>query len=282
MYGFEIREQKYGMTPINLQSTLQGTKDLGDWIGTWNKRDWLIFIEVSSGLLAMIPSPASPFLLAISTTAGFVNAKAAWDEGHHYEAGLMFTFSLLGAATVYRILKFSKTYRQLGNQGSIKLMEKVVSGTASTVEKSTAKKLVEEIGPYADELSRETSKEIIRRTIKNLSKKGLKYLVKFFISILKIGKFVVREGVVIAGTFLSYDKIYQALNYKDEQAMKERRHDPLVKIYNLVMNNEEEIIKQMYEQFEEEILPKVLKNPEQTNKVLNIRMDDSVKFPKPK
>ena len=50
-----------------------------NWLKTWDKHDWLNFVEATSTILAMIPQPAapitSPILFGIGLTAGVANAK---------------------------------------------------------------------------------------------------------------------------------------------------------------------------------------------------------------
>ena len=153
-----------GFSPKNAVKTV-------DWMKSWDKHDWLSFIEVTTGILGMIPTPATPVLLSISTAAGVSNATGYWKEGHHFEAGLMLTFSLLSAGVLSGILKNSKLFMKLGVKGSTELIEDVASGTASRVEQEMAKQLVKEITPVADKLAKETSKEVVKRFITELPKK---------------------------------------------------------------------------------------------------------------
>lgn len=268
LYGNHIQEQSYGLPIIPLH-TNQELDKIGDWVETWDKKDWLTFIEVSTGILSMIPTPASPVLMSISTIAGFANAKVHWDEGYKYEAGLMFTFSLLGVGTLYKLLKNSKVFNKIGKEGIISLLKKVTSGSASKNEKKIVKELVKEITPVADDLAKETTKEIFKKFIAELPKKSLKFLVRLLLTMFRLGKFGVKEGIVILGTFFTYDKLYKALNYKNEKALSEREKNGLVKIYNFIWDNEEEVQKVLIEETKKYMAP-MIKNPDD---FLSIKVD---------
>lgn len=257
LYGQGINEQFFG--PIMTHHTMKGFGKIADWIETWDKKDWLTFIELTTGLLALIPTPATPVLFAISSAAGLANAKVHWDEGYKYEAGLMIAFSLLGAGALVSVLKNSKVFMKLGKEGSKKLIEKAISGTATNTEKKMLKQLVEEITPVADDLAKATIKETIRRFIIELPKKSTKFLIGLLATMYKIGKFGVKEGIVIAGTFLAYDKIYLALNHDNIEGLSNRDKNGLVKIYKLIKNNEQVVRQDSFEEFKK-AEPKIEKN----------------------
>lgn len=226
-----------GLTsPKNVAKTI-------DWAKTWNRHDWLTFVEITTGILGIIPTPATPVLLFISAAAGVSNATGYWKEGHHYEAGLMLAFSLLGTGALFKILKNSKIFMKLGAKKSTELIEKVASGTASRTEQEMAKQLVEEIAPVADELAKETLKEAVRKFISQLPKQSLIFIIKILRSMVKLGVFGIKTGIVIEGTFYTYDKIYTALNYKNEKFMSERERSESFKLLNILKEKEPEVKK---------------------------------------
>jgi len=243
-----------GFSPKNAVKTI-------DWMKTWNKHDWLSFIEVTSGILGMVPTPATPILMFISTAAAVSNATGYWKEGHHFEAGLILSFSLLSTGVLINLLKNSEIFMKLGAKGSTELIENVASGTASRAEQEMAKKLVKEITPVADKLAKETSKEIVKRFIAELPKKSLIELIKILRGISKLGIYGIKEGVVIAGTFITYDKMYRALNYKNEKNLSERDKNQLVNLYQLIFNNQDEIQQSMLREVKK-AQPKLFENPD--------------------
>lgn len=248
-----------GVLPFNPMHTYKNIKKIGDWVGTWDKKDWLTFVELTSGVLGAIPSPASPILLGISMGAGIANAKIYYDEGDVYGAGLYLTFTLLGAGALIKILRNSKTFMSLGQKRSLELIQKVNSGAATEAEKKTMKSLIEEIGPSTKELAKETSKEIVKRILTELPKKGLMYVLKLCIAMSKLGVFGIKEGIVISGTFLAYDKIYKALNYKNEKNLSVREKNELVQLYRFIVSNKEEITDLMVNEIEK-VEPAMMEN----------------------
>lgn len=238
-----MTEQIFLGGPSMGMSSPQRTSETFNWIKTWDANDWLNFVEATTGILGSIPSPASPFLLGISLGAGLVNAKLYYDGGDPYTAGLYLAFSIIPAASLIKQLKYSKTFMRLGKGGSMKILEKVKSGTATNLEKNMAKDLIEEIAPASNELGKEVVKQTISKILLELPKKSLISIVKLCSIMYKIGLFGLKAGVVMGGTFLSYDLIYKALNYKNQKNMSIREKNEMVKLYDFIMNNEEEIKK---------------------------------------
>jgi hypothetical protein len=212
-----------------------------NWIKTWDNRDWLNFVEMTTGILGSIPSPASPFLLGISIGAGIANAKLYYDGGDPYTAGLYLAFSVIPVASLIKQLKFSKTFMRLGKDGSVKLLEKIKSGTATASEQKMAKDLVREIGPVSNELGKEVVRQTISKILSELPKKSLSFVIKLCLMMYNLGVFGIRAGVTIGGTFLSYDLMYRALNYKNKKNMSLREKNEMAKVYNFIVNNEDEI-----------------------------------------
>jgi hypothetical protein len=234
-----------------------------DWVKTWDKHDWLNFVEITTALLAAIPQPASPvtspILLGVSTTAGLTNAALYFKEGDPYTGGLMLAFSVIPVASLIKTLKGSKIFMRLGYKESMRIINAAKAGTATAEEFKLAKKLVEDIAPYADELGKETVKYTIKEYLEQLPKRSLKFILKLFIRMSKLGVFGIKEGILIAGTFYTYDKIYRALNYKNEKNLSTRDKNQLVKLYNIIIDNEEEIKKQMIEDAKK-VAPQIEKN----------------------
>lgn len=230
-----------GLTsPKNVMGTI-------NWMKSWDKHDWLNFVEITTSLLAVIPQPAapitSPILLGISTTAGVANALEYFKEGDKYTGGLMLAFSVIPAGQLVKTLRGSKTYMRLGTAKSIEVINAAKSGTATSSELKIAQELVEEIAPHADELAKQTITYTIKKTLQELPKKSLSFVIKLCLIMYRLGVFGIKAGVTIGGTFLSYDLMYRALNYKNKKNMSLREKNEMAKSYDLIMNNEDEIIK---------------------------------------
>jgi len=223
-----------------------------DWVKSWDKHDWLNFVEITTALLSAIPHPAapitSPILLGISTTAGVANAVEYFKEGDKYTGGLMLAFSIIPAGELVKILRGSKTYMRLGTAKSIEVINAAKSGTATSSELKIAQELVEEMAPHADELAKQTMTYTIKKTLQELPKMSLNFILKLCIGMVKLGVFGIKEGIVIAGTFFTYDKIYKALNYKNEKNLSVREKNGLVNLYNIIWGNKEEIKNKLIEE----------------------------------
>jgi hypothetical protein len=233
-------EQSPAITSASLGMTYAAPK-IVDWIKTWDHHDWLGFVEITTGILGSIPSPASPALLGVSLGVSIVDAITYFQEDDPYTGGLVLAFSVLPAGQLIRILRTSKTFMKLGSKKSIDLIKKVKSGKANSSEISTAKKLVEEIAPQSEQLGKATIKQVIQNKILFLSKQSLNVILKFCMAMVKLSIFGIKAGIVIGGTFYTYDEIYKAVNYKNVEMLKSREKNKLVQLRNYITNNEDEV-----------------------------------------
>jgi len=221
----------------------EGYKNMANKLKTWNTQDWLSFIELTSGLLGLIPSPATPFLLGISMGAGVANAKILWDKGDHYTAGLYMAFSVLPASTLIKSLRNSKLFMRLGQKNSLKLIEKVGEGTATAAEKEMVQQLTKDAATVAKTLEKEVTKQIIGNILSELPKKSLMFIINILRGMVKLGVFGITQGIIIEGTFYTYDKIYKALNYKNEKFLSEREKSEAFQLFNIIKEKEPEVKK---------------------------------------
>jgi hypothetical protein len=242
---FLMSEQIFLGGPAMAISSPKNVIKTTNWISTWDKHDWLNFVEITSAILSSIPQPlspiTSPILLGVSTTAGLANARLYFKEGDPYTGGLMLAFSVIPGVSLLRTLKGSKVFMRLGYKESIRLINAAKTGTATAEEFKLAKELITDIAPYANELGKETVKHTIKESLKQLPKKSLQFIIKLCLVMFKLGVFLIKEGIIIAGTFYTYEKIYKALNYKNEKNLSLREKNELVKLHNTIMKNKEEV-----------------------------------------
>jgi len=266
-----------GGPAMGLTSPKNVTKTI-DWMKSWDKHDWLNFVEITSSLLAMIPQPASPItspiLLGVSTAAGVANAVGYFKEGDKYTAGLILAFSIIPAGELIKSLRQSKVFMALGPKKSAELINKIKSKTATSTEIKMGQELVKELGPKADELAKQTTQYTIKEILKKLPKMSFEFILKLCIGMSKLGVFGIKQGIILAGTFLTYDEIYKALNYKNEKNLSNRDKNNLVKQYQKIMNNEEEIKESMIRNVWE-TTPKIL---EHSNSFIKIDTTYKVTF----
>lgn len=216
-------------TGIERAITGNVTKATTDWVSSWDKHDWASFVEITSGILGLIPSPASPFLLGISLGAGLYDAKMYFEEGDPYMGGLMMALAVLPAAEFVKAVPGSKKWLSKGTKYVEELLKK--SKYYSKLEKLTSgqKQVVKDAGEFikstsknANELAQAVSKKILGKTITEILATGGKIAWGLALLLSKaswaIGKLILKLG----GTYYTYDEIYLALYGSDEQKMKLR------------------------------------------------------------
>jgi hypothetical protein len=236
-----------------------------EWIKTWDHHDWLGFISITSGILGSIPSPASGALLSISLGTGALDAYYYFKEDDPYTGGLILAFSIIPAGQLIRLANKvgMKTFLGLGRKKSVELLEKAASGTANATERKTAENIVKESAKAADELAKLTMMATINNIIAELGKKSLNFVLKFLILLYRLNIYTLKAGIIIAGTFYSYDTLYKALNYKNIKNLDVRERNSLVQLHNLIVGDEKKINEMLIQNLKEpNVLDSILKNPQ--------------------
>ena len=80
-----------GLNPKSSSDIKKYESDVSHKLNTvnWNTHDFLSLVEISTGILGMIPTPASPFLLGISVSAGIADGLLYFQEGDRYMGTMM-------------------------------------------------------------------------------------------------------------------------------------------------------------------------------------------------
>jgi len=257
-------EQSPAMMSLSA-SMVDDAPEFIEWIKTWDHHDWLGFISITSGILGSIPSPASGALLSISLGTGALDAYYYFKEDDPYTGGLILAFSIIPAGQLIRLANKvgMKTFLGLGRKKSVELLEKAASGIANATERKTAENIVKESAKAADELAKLTMMATINNIIAELGKKSLNFVLKFLILLYRLNIYTLKAGIIIAGTFYSYDTLYKALNYKNIKNLDVRERNSLVQLHNLIVGDEKKINEMLIQNLKEpNVLDSILKNPQ--------------------
>jgi len=107
-------------------------KGLYDWFASFDTHDWLAFVEISTGILGLIPTPLSPLFLGISTIAGVADAGVYYSEGDNYMGSMMLALSIIPGGEFLKVMKGSRVFLKRGIKGSKELIKKYKSGVKLT------------------------------------------------------------------------------------------------------------------------------------------------------
>lgn len=192
------------------KQNLEMMKGLYDWFSSLDAHDWLSLIEISTGVLGMIPTPLSPLLLGISTLSGVADAALYYSEGDKYMSGMMFILSVIPGGELFKCFKGSKVFAKRGVKGTKELIKKYKSGAKLT--KNQINDLIDLGKTFADNsvvIKKSLIKELTEKLIVGLSKKTPKYLINLILILKKLGVIKLSEIVLpVGGLIYGFDKLY--------------------------------------------------------------------------
>jgi hypothetical protein len=221
------------------------------WVKTWDAHDWLTFVDITSGLLALIPSPATPVLLGISTAACLADGGLYGYEGDEYMGGLVLSFCLIPAGELALLSpRIAKSVAK-GKKHAIDTIKKgtelAKKKTLTTAEKAIVKEageLIADLQANATKLAKLTQKNFAIKFIANVISKGGKAILGTALLLSKMSWAIGRPFVLLGGVYYTYDEIYLAMYGTDEEKMQLRNNSgfqTLVKYLKLVANQEKVI-----------------------------------------
>lgn len=221
-------------------------KGLYNWFSTFNSHDWLSLIEISSGILGLIPTPLSPFLLGISLAAGVSDAGVYYAEGDPYMGTMMLALSIIPGGELMKALKGSKVLTKRGVKGSISLIKKYKSGAKlASEELDDIAKLGVDISKNAGEVTKLIKTSIGKNIANYLADKSPKFLMNILLFLKKIG--VIKAGEIIAkvgGVGYTIDQLY-LFTFRDVIPNKKnldlRTKNDLRALVNKLLGNEKEV-----------------------------------------
>lgn len=223
------------------------------WMRTWDAHDWLTFVDITSGLLALIPSPATPILLGISTAACLADGGLYAYKGDDYMAGLVLSFCLVPAG---ELAAMSPRIARSIARGKKQALDTIKNGrelakkrTLTEAEKAIVKEadeLMSELSKNATKLANLTQKNFATKFIANVIAKGGKAILGTALLLSKMSWAIGRPFVLLGGIYYTYDEIYLALYGTDEQKMQLRNNSGFQKLvkYLKVATNQEKAIEE--------------------------------------
>jgi hypothetical protein len=241
------------LTPIGGMGGLLKTFN---WFSTFNKHDWLTFVDITAGLLGMFPTPVAPVLLGISLAACEADGALYLAEGDPYMGGLVLSFCLIPLGEFIRYVPGAKNIISKGKQYCIDLLKKAKSLSGKKILDAAEKKIVQEaellikeISKKSDEIAKLTQKYFVSRAISNIIKTGGKLLHGTALLLSKMSWAIGRPIVLLSGIYYTYDEIYLALYGSDEQKMKLRNNSKFQQLIRVlkVATNLESVEKQQKE-----------------------------------
>lgn len=185
-------------------------KSLYNWFASFDTHDWLAFIEISTGILGLIPTPLSPLFLGISTIAGVADAGVYYSEGDYYMGSMMLALAIIPGGEFAKVMKGSRVYLKRGIKGSKELIKKYKSGVKLTKEEiDDLTRLGKDFAKNSNEITKSLTKELTEKLIKGLAKKTPKYLINLLLILKKLGVIKLSEiSLKIGGIVYTVDKLY--------------------------------------------------------------------------
>jgi hypothetical protein len=189
---------------------------LTNWIKTWDKHDWLTFIDVTATVVGLIISgPAAPIFLGIALSASIADSIEYFKDGDPYMGGIILALSIIPGGELVNILRKQS---KLGPKKTIEILKKVASGQASKEEKIVAKEIVSEFGKNSEKVAELVQKNLVKKFLENFVKLPLRVMIQIIVLLIHTGKAVGKLGIVLGGIYYTYDEIYLGLNYLSEKS----------------------------------------------------------------
>lgn len=221
------------------------------WVKTWNAHDWLTFVDITSGLLGMIPSPASGVFLGVSTAACLADGGLYLYEDDPYMGGLVLSFCLIPAGELAlmspRIARSIAKGKKHALDTIKKAKELAKKRTLTTAEKAImeeAAELMAELQKNATKIAKLTQKNLVTKFVANVVAKGGKAILGTALLLSKMSWAIGRPIVQLGGIYYTFDEIYLALYGTDEQKMQLRYNSgfqQLVRFLKLLANREKAV-----------------------------------------
>lgn len=237
-----------GLSMSGIFNQLSFGADVYNWFKSFDRHDWASFVEITSGILGMIPTPASPVLLGISVGAGLTDAAFYFNEGDPYMGGLMAALAILPMSEFIKSVPGGKKTLEKGSSYVRNLFKKVrsLSGKKglSQAEKQAIKEseeLLAQVAKNSDELAKAVAKRTVSNVIEGVIKLSGKALWGTVTLLSKLSWAIAKPLVLVSGIYYTYDEIYLALYGSNEDKMKLRynsRFQGLVRALKVLSNYE--------------------------------------------
>jgi hypothetical protein len=220
-------------------------RQIGDFFS--DPHNVLNSLSIGLTVLGMIPSPASPFLLALGTAADVADSFLYVHEGDKYMGGIMFALAVIPGGEFLKATKntiapamLKKLIRKASN-GIDTLTKGELSILKNNLLKFEMYKSV--IGTY---LKRNIAEKIVAYLPKWIKTLPFKLTYKLIYKLFKISGFLSKLTFKIGGTYFSADTVYLWLYGNDD----DRKKSSVQKLVNIIKNKpqtEEEMKNQLSE-----------------------------------
>jgi len=209
----------------------------------WNTHDWLSFVEIATGILGVIPSPASIYLLGISVSAGVADGLLYLQEGDKYMGTMMLALSIIPGGELKAVFKNSKVFITRGVEGCGKLIKKYKSGSKLTkTEVKDLTKLSEEFVGNASILNKLMTKNLSNKILQTLSKQSPKFLINLILILKRLGIIKLSEiSLKIGGLVYGLDKLYLYVFRDNQKDLDQRTRNEIRASINGLLGYEKEV-----------------------------------------
>ena len=202
--------------------------------GDWDSHDFLNCIELTSGVLGMLPTPLAPLFLGISVIAGVSDAVTYFQEDDPYMGTMMMALTLIPVGELLKIFKSSKAFQKIGVTGLKKLIKAYKSGN---LKKESVKYLKEFTNIFKQpSVTKQVNKGLIEASLltlkNNLKNKSSKFLINFLIYLYKFSKGVGKITFKVGGTVFTIDKLYLLIFADNEKYFNSRQKNELRMLVN--------------------------------------------------
>jgi hypothetical protein len=255
-------------------------KGLYNWFSTFNSHDWLSLIEVSSGLLGLIPTPFSVLFLGVSLVAGLSDAGVYFVEGDPYMGTMMMALSIIPGDELLVALKGNKVLKKRGAKGCKELIKKYKKGIKLTTEElDDLTKLSVSIPKNADEVKRLLKYNITKNMIETIGSKSTKYLMNLLlilkkIGVIKLGKIVLTVGGIPYGFDKLYLYVFRDSVFANEELLDKRTTNDLRYVINKLLGYDKEVQEFILATTKQE-LKKIAENPKIGEKLVDVVPNES-------
>ena len=238
-----------------------------EYFSTYDTHDWLSLIEITTGLLGLIPTPASPVLLGISAAAGVSDAYVYYKEGDKYMAGIMLILSVIPGGELVSVLKKTNVFSKKGSGYVAKLLKKSKSGKAlSEIEQKEIKEVAETMTENAGEVKGLLKKGLKKSIVTYLKDKTPKWMANALARLIKTRVYKAsRVAFQTGGLIYGFDKLYLFVNrdYAFNQAnLDNRTKNELRMMVNTLLKNEEAVNEYLEYTTTNALLQMVQSNPD--------------------
>ena len=257
----------WGLSPGGLLSTKTAL-----WMRTWDAHDWLTFVDVTAGLLGLIPyPPTAAVFLGISTAACLADGGLYFYQDDDYMAGLVLSFCLIPASELALMSPRMARSVAKGKKATLDTIKKgrelAKKRTLTEAEKAIVKEadeLMSELSKNTAKIAKLTQKNFVTKFITNVITKGGKALFSTALLLSKMSWALGRPVLELGGVYYTFDEVYLAMYGSDKEKMKLRYNagfQQLVRMMKL-LTNQQSVDYQLaeYIYYNEEEIAKAIEN----------------------